>query len=58
MLKLLAINREEGGVGRGVVSRLPFCEKLIHFIFIAGGVCHSDVSLQGKTAIVTGGNTG
>jgi len=32
--------------------------KLIHFIFIAGGVCHSDVSLQGKTAIVTGGNTG
>jgi len=32
--------------------------KLVHFLFIAGGVCHSNVSLEGKTAIVTGANTG
>ena len=32
--------------------------KLIHILFIAGGVCHSGASLEGKTAIVTGANTG
>jgi len=32
--------------------------KLIHILFIAGGVCRSDVTLEGKTAIVTGANTG
>jgi len=32
--------------------------KLVHFLFIAGGVCRSDVTLEGKTAIITGANTG
>ena len=31
---------------------------LIHVLFIAGGVCRTEVSLEGKTAIVTGANTG
>ena len=32
--------------------------KLIHILFIAGGVCRTEISLEGKTAIVTGANTG
>jgi len=32
--------------------------KLIHILFIAGGVCRTEVTLDGKTAIVTGANTG